>query len=61
MERARQGGWWGGSEGEGRGGERVRKMEVHFTDYGANLRDPFHALVPRTKSSNNSGITALPK
>jgi len=30
-------------------------------DYRTNLRDPFHALVPRTKSSNNSGITALPK
>lgn len=39
-----------------------RQREEHFTDYRANLQqDPFHALVPRTKSSNNSGITALPK
>lgn len=32
-----------------------------FADYRTNPEDPFHALLSRTKSSNNFEITALPK
>lgn len=49
--------WWG------RGMEwRGMKWSVgDFADYRTNLEDPFHALLSRTKSSNNSEITPLPK